>query len=202
MKQKPLVQVNAEQYNAYRDSVKDHPDFFEAEYAGVVLDQLGCLYVGDDLVAEWSWHFNSVRQREWTYRIPAESAQMSAPDGTWYLRPRDKVEWFIKKEFDRVMFVVEVSFVDDSGYVRGRFREAAFISNWMLRQPKETLIKALALRAQDSILSHALDVDYRTGLPNKRFIHTLEYKTDERVIKGFGSWPTDFSGTRRDVGCY
>lgn len=127
---------------------------------------------------------------------------MSAPDGTWYLRPRDKVEWFIKQEFDRTWFVLEVSFTNDDGSVRGQFHEASLISNWMLRQPKESLLKALALRTQDSILSHALDVDYKTGQPNNRFNYTLEYKTDERVIKGFGNWPTDLGGNRSGIGCH
>lgn len=72
MKNRPLVKVDATAYNAHRDSVKGHPDFFEAQDVGRT-HGIGCLYVGDDLVGEWSWLFNSVRQREWIYRIPAES---------------------------------------------------------------------------------------------------------------------------------
>lgn len=72
MSRKPLVKVNADQYNTYRDSIKNHPDFFEAHDVGIT-HGIGCMYVGDTLVAEWDWLFNSVRQRVWEYRIPAES---------------------------------------------------------------------------------------------------------------------------------
>lgn len=68
MKLDPMVDVRQSAYSTYINSISGAEGFFEGRDVGRT-HGLGCVYIGDRLVAEWSWTLGADGRRVWSYKM-------------------------------------------------------------------------------------------------------------------------------------